>query len=169
MLLLNNRFFQKPLLFFLAFAAVLPVFGSNNVAFLVKGPIKEPGLPFIYPNAMETYKGIYMYGDQQIIVLFTPREFDIPKSWEPASCGIYRGFVFQEESTDESGKIKKNLIFLYKNISNNQPSPWSVFISFQNTEDCAFTKNFLNRLEYFQRDYHSPLPPLFPAVVEIKK
>lgn len=169
MLLLNNRFLQKPLLFFLAFAAVFPVFGSNNVAFLIKGPIKEPGLPFIYPNAMETYKGIYTYGDQQIIVFFTPRQFDIPKSWETAGCGIYRGFLFQEKSVDDRGEIHKNLIFLYKNISNNQSSPWSVFISFENAEDCAFTENFLNRLEYFQRDYHSSLPPLLPAVVEIKK
>ncbi len=168
-LLLNNKLVQKTILFVLAFAAVLPVFGNNNVAFLVKGPIKEPGLPFIYPNAMETYKGIYRYGDQQIIVFFTPRDFDIPKSWEPSECGMYRGFVFKEESTDERGKIHRNLIFLYKKISNNKSLLWSVFISFQNTKDCAFTETFLNRLEYFQRDYHSPLPPLFPAVVEIKK
>lgn len=93
----------------------LPVSGEESTAFLVRGPVKETGLSYIYPNAFEIYKGFYRYGKQDIIVIFTPGDFIIPENWTGKTCGDYTGYVFADSSGEPGG-----VIFCYREKPENK-------------------------------------------------
>lgn len=154
-----NRFF----IFSILVLVSLPVSGEESTAFLVRGPVKETGLSYIYPNAFEIYKGFYRYGKQDIIVIFTPGDFIIPENWTGKTCGDYTGYVFADSSGEPGG-----VIFCYREKPENKKSGWWIFIRFPENYDCTFISVYLRRLEYFQRDWNPPSPPLLPAVVEFK-
>ncbi len=161
--LLLNKFITAVALFLAAasFAA-----GDTAAAFLVEGPVKEAGLPFIYPNALDTYKGYYQYGKQKITVFFTSGKFLIPEDWKKARCGKYSGYRFTDTAPVDTSETSGSPVFYYKKDSSPGYPGWSVFVCFPEKEDCGFTTLFLERLEYFQRNNDPGLPPLLPAVLE---
>jgi len=156
------RVLIKWLVFLLLFSS-FPAFGKEgNVGILVKGPEKEMGFPYIYPNAIETWSGIYRYLDSDFKVYFTRGFILRPTEWEKHSCGKISGF------------LPGNALFFY------QYTEWSVLFRFSLNESevisaskvlsleeqCLFIGKFISRLKYFLRDSNDMLPPLIPAILE---
>ena len=164
---MKGIFLTASLLFFAAF----PLFSEEGIAaFLTSGPVKEVGLPFIYPNALDTYTGYYRLGEKKITIFFTTGDFIIPDTWEQKRCGNIKGRVFTSADgflPPAEGKKEVDQVFFFRNNPVRDKGQWSVFIVSQEETECAFTEEFIKDLEYFQRDNEPFLPPLLPAVVEI--
>ncbi len=162
-----NSSLQRSLFVCALFLAVLlPLSAEAAPGFLVKGPVRITGLPFIYPNALTTYKGYYQYGKERLTVFFTPDLFIIPREWEKIRCGRFRGYRFTDNAPVETSETAGSSVFYYKKESVPGSPGWSVFICFPKKADCGFISLYLTRLEYFQRNNNPNQPPLLPAVVE---
>ncbi|MCD6397750.1 MAG: hypothetical protein J7L71_09435 [Spirochaetaceae bacterium] len=156
------RYLIKWLVFLLLFSS-FPAFGEEgNVGILVKGPEKEMGFPYIYPNAIETWSGIYSYLDSNIKVYFSRGFIFIPIEWEKHSCGKISGF------------LPGNALFFYQDtawsllfrFSLNESDSAKISILLSPEEQCFFIGKFISRLKYFLRDSNAPDPPLLPAILE---
>ena len=157
-----NRILFRWLVFQFLFVSFFTFGEEGNVGILVKGPEKEMGFPYIYPNALETWSGVYRYLDSDIEVYFTRDYILRPSNWEKHSCGKIIGYtpgenVFFYQDTSWS------LLFLFSlNESNLEKS--SIVLSLK--EQCSFIDKFIPRLMYFLRDSNALDPPLLPAILE---
>jgi hypothetical protein len=130
---------------------VLPVSGAEqDIAVLIRGPVKIRSFPLIYPNALDVWSGYYRYLEIEIEISFTSNNILIPSEWDSIRCADINGLTPDNES------------FFYTE------DDWSVLIQFPHGEspDCIFINKFITRLRYFLRDYSYEGPPLFPAILE---
>ncbi|RKX81183.1 MAG: hypothetical protein DRP58_12165 [Spirochaetes bacterium] len=156
------RYLIKWLVFLLLFSS-FPAFGEEgNVGILVKGPEREMGFPYIYPNALETWSGFYRYLYSDIEVYFTRGFILLPAEWEKHLCGKISGFV-PEGNVFFYQDTSWSLLFLFSlNESNLEKS--SIVLSLK--EQCSFVDKFIPRLKYLLRDSNVLDPPLLPAILE---
>ncbi len=168
MLRLSSLPFRILPLLFLFWAAVVPVCGKT-MAFLLKGPVQETGIPFIYPNALPSYKGYYQYGNQRVTVFFTSGLFLVPGHWKREKCGRYKGYRFTDTAPVETSETSGSAVFYYKKDREQGSPGWSLFLCFPEKIDCVFVSSYIERLEYFQRNNDPSDPPLLPAVVAVTR
>ncbi len=162
-LLLNSG--QKKIFLVLFLSALISVssFALESPVFLEEGPDESSGLPFIYPNAMRVFTGIYRYQNSRVRVLFTSENFLIPEEWKQKSCGDYKGYLF----TDTPCLLKPGgEVFYYRYKPSGDDISWSVFVIFEKETDCSFVSAYLKRFIYLQRNWDPAFPPLMPAVIE---
>jgi len=157
-----NRILFKWLIFQFIFVSFFTFGGEGDVGILVKGPEKEKGFPYLYPNALETWSGMYRYLESDIKVYFTRGFILRPAEWEKHSCGKISGFlpgstVFFYADTSWS------LLFRF---SFNENDSVKVPIVLSPEEQCLFIEKFISRLKYFLRDSNVMDPPLLPAILE---
>jgi hypothetical protein len=62
---------------------------EDAVPVLVSGPTPGSGLPFLPPNALQYYRGLYELPGQDITVYYTRRTIVPLSSWNEARCGGY--------------------------------------------------------------------------------
>lgn len=162
--LLLSRSRKKIFLAFLVSALIsISSFALDAPVFLKEGPDESSGLPFIYPNAIKVFTGIYGYHNTLVRVLFTSEDFLIPEEWKQKSCGDYRGYQFSDTSylLTPGGEV-----FCYRYKPSGNDIAWSVFIIFEKDTDCTFVPAYLKRFIYLQRNWDPVSPPLMPAVIE---
>jgi hypothetical protein len=147
----------------------------QDIAILVRGPVRNDRLPFFQPNAIENYAGYYTFRGQDIIVYHTDREIVRFEEWEPVSCNgvqLYRvgasGVQGTPDAADSSSTAvpaeqqpEQAAVYFYQNDT------YVLFFSFTGELNCDFVERFLLRFDYFRtvRELPSKRPP-FPAVVE---
>ncbi len=150
----------------------------QDIAILVRGPVRSDRLPFFQPNAIENYAGYYSFRGEDIIVYHTNREIVRFEEWEPAACGslqLYRvdasgDPVIPAASDSDSAAVpaeqrlkqpEQAAVYFYQN------GTYALFFSFPGELNCDFIERFLLRFDYFRtvRELPSKRPP-FPAVVE---
>jgi len=156
------RYLIKCLVFLLLFSS-FPAFGEEgDVGILVRGPEKEMGFPYLYPNALETWSGIYRYLESDIKVYFTRGYIFRPTKWGKYSCGKISGYI-PDENIFFYQDTSWSLLFLFSlNESNLEES--SIILSPK--EQCSFIDNFISRLMYLLRNPNVIDPPLLPAILE---
>jgi len=130
----------------------------QDIAVLVRGPVRNDRLPFFQPNAIENYAGYYTFREQDITVYYTDREIVRFEQWEPVSCGPLQ--LYRLEYTDPE-EAAPPAVYFY------QTDTYSLFFSFPGELNCDFIERFLLRFDYFRtvRELPAKRPP-FPAVVE---
>lgn len=162
-LLLSKRRIKIYHILFLCLFVRIPVSALDGPVYLAEGPVESSGIPFIYPNAVRVYTGIYRYKESPVKVMFSAEEFIIPEEWEKSFCGGYAGYVFKDTVTDT--EAEGTVFFFSYSSAGNAPS-WGVFLRFAGDTDCGFISAFIKRFIYLQRDWDPSFPPLMPAVVE---
>lgn len=136
----------------------------QDIAILVRGPVRNDRLPFFQPNAIENYAGYYTFRGEDIIVYHTDREIVRFEEWEPVSCGgvqLYRVGAAGVPGTTAAADGDSPAVYFYQN------GTYALFFSFTGELNCDFVERFLLRFDYFRtvRELPSKRPP-FPAVVE---
>ncbi len=141
------------ILFFILF----PVSGKETeISSLIRGPVKSPGFPLIYPNAIETWYGYYRYMENEIIISFTRENILIPEEWNQVLLGELEGvspdpfsFYFRDDNW--------SLLFQFPRESG---------ITIDTNSYSVFADKFVTRLRYLLRDSDGVDTPLLPAILE---
>lgn len=138
----------------------------QDIAILVRGPVRNDRLPFFQPNAIENYAGYYTFRGQDITVYYTERDIVRFEEWGPVSCDgvqLYRVGAADSDSAavPAEQQPEQAAAYFYQNDT------YALFFSFPGELNCDFVGRFLLRFDYFRtvRDLPTKRPP-FPAVVE---
>ena len=145
--------------------------GQEAIPVLVSGPTRTGELPFLPPNAIESYRGLYELPEQNVRVYHTYREIVPLSGWEELSCGDYRLLSFRGEIANQDdiagggpGPIGEIPIAFYEG------DDFYLFYAFLGGEvSCGFIETFMRKFMYFRGlgsgQSRQGRPP-FPAVLD---
>ena len=138
---------------------LLPGFSSSaaqEVSVLQKGPIFRKGIPFLPPNALPVFYGVYSFRDSEIIVYFSESLIPRAEDWEEIPC--QGGTLLQLPGRE---------IFIFPDTIETE---WSIFIVFKESisDICPFVNTFLRRFQYFLGITRDRSIPPFPAVLVLE-
>ena len=136
---------------------------AQSRAFLESGPLPCSSMPAIGINALEGFRGIYMFSGKKtdssvenamtaVFVYFTRTAVPFFNNWKIVNPFPYKVYVTESET-----------MFIYTHNEN-----WTFFIDFQIKENInlSFMENVIKQMIYFARDGSNFINTSFPAIIE---
>lgn len=157
---------------------------DQPLAILLKGPERIKGLPFLLPNVLDAYSGLYRWfltgeGESAIrsaaAVYYTEEEIVPSDSWNSFSCGDYNLLLLGPNNVERLNALRRNDVpEVSEIIYYSGGGDWSLFFAVmplngvegEESVSCGFIVPFLRGFVRFLTITGDSGPPPFPAVLE---